>query len=332
MRKKNRQIATRRRTGVMQRREVGENDSIRPGLTAEIALSKLMMIYETENYREKTMQGYRYHWEEFFRVTGKIFADEVEEEDFRRYISVLLKVRELSPVTVNIRLTSVRAMYKRLKNENIISYNPAERIRKLKTDEQRIFTLNDNQVRRLFAVINMDIYAGFRDYVSMLVMLKCGLRVNEIDSLEVEDIDFENGMLILPGAKNKNRKTRMVPMTEKVQKNLAQLVTETRDYFGADVTHVFTNQFGEPLRYDRIRKRMDSYARKAGLKDEVRASPHSLRHTFAVNYLKNGGDIRSLQMILGHADLATTQRYLDYTDDIVVTKYKEVNMKDNLDV
>lgn len=331
-----RKVITRskRNTGVHRRR--GPNDvdvdSYRPSNDYNAALDRLIMIYQTELYRDKTIMGYRAYFKEFIDIIDKVNLDAVTEEDFRRYIAELLNVRRLSPVTVNIRLSSVRAMFKRMQNEGIIEHNPAERIRKLKVDEKRIFTLTDDQVRRLFSVIDTDYFAAYRDYVAMLVMLKCGLRSNEINSLEVRDIDFENNVIVLPGAKNKNRKTRVVPMTPKVKREMSELIAEVRDTFGSDVTLVFTNQFGEPLRFDRIRKRMQIYAKKAGLDTEVRASPHSLRHTFAVNYLRNGGDLRSLQMILGHADLATTQIYLDYTDDTVVEKYNEVSERDTLDV
>lgn len=306
-------------------------EDYRPDSSVQGGIDRLIRIYQTESYREKTISGYRSHFEEFIDIVGRASLDDVTEDDFRRYITHLLNVRGLSPVTVNIRLSSVRAMFNRMYNEGITSHNPGERIRKLKTDEGRIFNLSDNQVRRLFSVLNVESFPQYRDYVAMLTMLKCGLRSNEITSLEPRDIDFDNNVIILPGAKNKSRRTRMVPMTVKVRREISELISVVREAFG-DVERVFTNQFGEELRFDLIRKRMQKYAARAGLTNEVRASPHSLRHTFAVNYLRNGGDIRSLQMILGHADLSTTQKYLDYADDVIIEKYKEASMNDKLDV
>lgn len=300
-------------------------------LTVDRALDRLMRIYEAESYRPKTIAGYRSHFAEFADIVRRQYLADVTEDDFRRYIAHMLNVRELSPVTINIRLASVRAMFNRLYNEGLLTRNPGERIRKLKTDEGRIFNLSDNQVRRLFSVLDVESFPQYRDYVAMLTMLKCGLRSNEITALEPRDIDFDNNVIILPGAKNKSRRTRMVPMTPKVRSEIAELTSMVREAFG-DVERVFTNQFGEELRFDLIRKRMQKYSERAGLTNEVRASPHSLRHTFAVNYLRNGGDIRSLQMILGHADLSTTQKYLDYADDVIIEKYNEASKNDKLDV
>lgn len=320
------------RRGVYKRREFSVTRAPTAYITIVDALNRVMTIFQTEGYRERTINDYRNYWSEFIETIGVRETDNINDitvNHFRLYIDTLLNVRKLSPVTINIRLGGVKSIFSKLAANDIINENPAQKVPKLKTDEQRIFTLTDKQLKRLFSVIDRDTFAGFRDYCAMLTMLKCGLRSNEINALEINDIDFENCVILLPGAKNKNRKTRVVPITKEVRDCLYDLVAETQEYFGTDVKHVFTNQYGEPMRNDHIRKRMDKYARIAGLKDECRASPHSLRHTFAVNYLKRGGDIRSLQMILGHSDITTTQIYLDYTNDDVSEQYRKVMEDEN---
>lgn len=321
-----------KRKGVVKRRDVDTDRRLSDGVSVEEAFEIVMRIYVTEGYRERTMRDYRKFWTEFIRIIERGHIYEVTSDDIRKYITELLRNRGLSPVTVNIRLSSIRAMFNRLFNENVISENPVAKIRKLKVDEKKLFTLSDDQVRRVFSVIDKDSFAGYRDYCAMLTMLKCGLRSNEVAALEISDIDFDNGVILLPGAKNKNRKTRTVPMSPKIVIELTQLITEAREYFGSDTKRVFTNQYGETLHDDRLRKRMDKYARTAGLKGECRASPHSLRHTFATNFLKNGGNIRTLMSILGHSDLSTTQIYLDYTDTQIVEQYNAVTDKDTLEV
>lgn len=320
----------RRNKAIVKRRDIVADRRFDAGLTVTDALEAVMRIYVSEGYRDRTMDDYRKFWADFGKIIGRRYINEVTADDIRKYITELLKTRSLSPVTVNIRLSAIRAMFNRLEGENIISDNPVTKIRKLKTDEKKIFTLTDTQVRLLFSVVDKDSFAGYRDYVAMLTLLKCGLRSNEINALDISDIDFENGVILLPGAKNKNRKTRTVPISKKVADELAQLISETREYFGPEVNRVFTNQYGEPLNDDRLRKRMDKYSRVAGLKGECRASPHSLRHTFAANFLKNGGNIRTLMAILGHSDISTTQIYLDYTDTQITEQYNEVNEKDTL--
>ncbi|WP_277998024.1 tyrosine-type recombinase/integrase [Bacillus thuringiensis] len=165
-------------------------------------------------------------------------------------------------------------------------------IKKLKIDESKITAMNESQIRRLFSQIDHSTFAGYRDYCTMLTMLKCGLGINEINELEINDIDFENGLIMLPGTKNT----------------------------------------GERLDEDAIRKRMYSYGVKAGLKGECKFSPHCLRHTFATRYLINGGDIRTLMIILRHSDISTTQIYLNYSSEDIKEKYRVVDERDELDI
>ncbi|PDZ17091.1 DNA integration/recombination/inversion protein [Bacillus wiedmannii] len=323
----------------VKRRAIGKRRDIdtdivlfKPSITVNRALERVMDIYVSEGYRERTISDYRMFWSEFINVINRQLITDVTKDDIRKYVNHLLKVRKLSPVTVNIRLSAIRAIFNRLEKEMVIENNPVMGIRKVKVDEQKIYTLTDNQIKRLFAMVDKTSYAGYRDYVAMLVMLKCGLRINEINALEIDDVDFDNGVILLPGRKNKNRKSRVIPMSKKVQNELAQLVTETGEYFEGLGTSVFVNSFGDPLNPDHIRKRMNCYGKEASLTKECRCSPHSLRHTFAVNFLKNGGDIRTLSLILGHSDLSTTQVYLSYSDTHVVEQYMKASDNDDLEV
>ncbi|WP_404351619.1 tyrosine-type recombinase/integrase [Sutcliffiella horikoshii] len=300
--------------------------------TVPAALQKIKLIYYSEGYRDRTINDYEMYWEEFFAIIKKSYVDEVTSEDFRIYIAHLRREKGLSNVTINIRLTAMRAMFNRLFLEGIIKDNPVLNIKRLKTDEKVIMGLKDDQIRRLFNVINKESYAGRRDYTAMLLMLKGGLRVNEIDSLEIEDIDFESEVIRLPGVKNKNRKTRIVPINKKVLEELRELIAKNKKYFGDDFKFVFVTNTGKTLIPDYLRKNMYKYAGKAGLIGECKVSPHKMRHTFAINFLKNGGDIRALQLIMGHADISTTQIYLKYDEEEIKQRFSQVEDNDNLDV
>lgn len=318
-----------RKPGVMKRWEPTTYTKSTQSISTEDAIEKVMLVYETEGYREKTLKGYRAYYDEFIRVIGIRELERIHKDDIRAYIKHQLDKRNLSPVTVNIRLASLRSVFNRMVAEDLIEESPFKEIRKLRTDEGQIFSLTDQQVKRLFSVVDLDTYAGYRDYVAMLTMLKSGLRSNEINSLEISDLDLDNRVMMLPGAKNKNRKTRSIPMTLQLAEEIRGLIAEAREYFGADISYVFVNQFGQQMRNDHLRKRVDKYAHQAGLKGECRASPHSLRHTFAVRFLSSGGDIKTLQSILGHSDLASTEIYIKYTDETVKQNFDKVFARDN---
>ncbi|MGC4378967.1 tyrosine-type recombinase/integrase [Fictibacillus sp. Mic-4] len=320
------------RRPVVKRRNVEAEDVFyETKITVNGALERVLNIYSAEGYRNRTINDYGKYWTEFFQIIdNRRYISDVITDDFRKYINVLLRKRGLSPVTVNIRMNAIRAIFNRLESEGIIEDNPVKPIRKLKTDEQKVGALTEEQLKRLFAQIDKGSFAGYRDYCAMLTMLKCGLRINEINALEIDDVDFDNNVIMLPGSKNKNRKNRAVPLSPKVAVELRQLIKETQEYFGPGIKTVFVNNVGEPLNEDLIRKRMNKYGNDAGLKGECRFSPHNLRHTFAVRFLKNGGDIRTLARIMGHSDISTTQVYLNYSDDDVMSQYKKVDQIDYL--
>lgn len=321
----------RKKRGMVLRRDVGVHSVTQyPEFHYEVMLKKIRLIFEAENYRKRTIEEYGRHWKEFFEIIGKTIVTDVTKEDIRKYIRIGRQVRNYAAGTVNIRLGGVKSIFSRLVKEGILEVSPAKGIPKIRLDENPIYAFSEKQLSRLFSVVDKEKYVGFRDYVALYTILYCGLRGNEIDALEISDLDFENNVIMLPGTKNKNRKVRAVPMTQEVAEHLRQLVRECQEYFGDDITHVFVNSFGEPLKHGLFRKRMSKYGKISGVSEEVRVSPHSLRHTFAIRFLKNGGDIRALQMILGHADIATTQVYLRYNAADIMDSYVKANKNDKL--
>lgn len=299
-------------------------------LDVEQTIKIFSHIAKQEGMRERTISDYA----KFYRY----FTKEVEVTDLKKmnadhiglYIDSLLE-KGLSPVTVNIRLSGLKSLFRRLEKHEYIKENPAINFSKLRTDESKIYTFNNSQIKRLFRVVDTTSYAGFRDYVAMLLMLHCGMRVNEVAALEINDIDFDNGVILLAGAKNKNRRSRSIPMSKRIIGEIKQLITESMEYF-EEVKHVFLTQDGRRLDNDIIRKRMYTYGRLSGLYRECRVSPHSLRHTFACNYLRDGGSVNALMHILGHKDIASTMRYVRMTSEEVKEQYETVLSKRNYEV
>lgn len=293
-------------------------------LSPDGAISHLVSLYKIEGYRQRTYKDYQTHWKEFFTIIPKDNIQLITKQDFRIYIQEMLENRELSPVTVNIRLTALRAMFNRLVLEGILKESPANSIKKLRIDQQKIKVPTDEQLRILFAQIDKNLYVGYRDHCVFMTMLRCGLRISEINELKVEDVDFKEGVIFLPGTINKNRKNRIVPIPKRVENLLKQLIDESKHYFG-EIKYVFVNQFGEKLSKDRIRKRLEYYSKSAGFESNI--TPHMFRHKFAINMLKSGLDIRTLQRIMGHAQMATTTIYLDYTSEDVKEQFKKIDNK-----
>lgn len=304
-------------------------------LTVADALDKVLTVTMAEGYRPRTLKDYRRIWTWFFDYLSASganvrYIDEVTTDHFREYIADCL-TRNLSPVTVNVRVRALKAIFNRLHEEGLIEENPAARVRKLKTDEKAVQPLTEAQFKRLLSVIDKSTFAGLRDYAAILLMYDAGLRVNEVNALEPADVDFDNCVIMLPGAKNKNRKSRAVPISESLAGLLRQLIQETEEYFGS-APRVFTNNYGEPMEPERLRKRMYEYGKAAGLHGIVRVSPHTLRHTFALRFIQSGQSVFALQKILGHASIETTRRYVNLQHDDIVRAHKRFSPLKNISV
>ncbi|SEG49652.1 integrase/recombinase XerD [Bacillus sp. ok061] len=315
---------------VKRRREVVDFIDATEELNTEMVIKIVTQAFQAEGFRKRTIDDYTKLFRYFMRELNIDKVEIITVKHVQMYINKLIS-RELAPATVNIRISALKSIFKRLHEQGYIKSNPAVDFVKLRTDEAPIFTLNNNQIKRLFCVVDKTTYAGYRDYCAMLLMLHCGLRVNEVNQLEANDLDFDNLTIMLSGAKNKNRKTRAVPMTKKIGEELRMLIDESREYFEG-TTNVFLTQDGNSIDNDLLRKRMYRYGQLAGLSKECRPSPHSLRHTFATNFLRNGGSVNALMRIMGHADITTTMRYVRLNDEAVKEQYEKVAAKNDYGV
>ena len=139
-----------------------------------------------------------------------------------------------------------------------------------------------------------------------MLLLDTGLRINEAISLTAEQVDFQQNTVFVPSKIAKNRKYREVPISREISKRLRQLLVETEQYFG-EGCQLFMNAYGEDFTADAFRRRLNRLKTKLNI---PKLHPHMFRHTFARNYILNGGDIFTFQKILDHADIQTTRKYI----------------------
>ncbi|HHX50696.1 MAG TPA: tyrosine recombinase, partial [Clostridia bacterium] len=176
------------------------------------------------------------------------------------------------------------------------------------------------EVGRLLQQPKMDKPAGLRDRAMLELLYATGLRVSELVSLEMNEINLEAGYLRCIG---KGSKERIVPIGSVATRYLIEYLNRGRPKLAkkAGVSTIFLNYLGSPLTRQGFWKIIKKYAKKAGIKKNI--TPHTLRHSFATHLLENGADLRAVQEMLGHADIATTQIYTQVTQ----TRLKEVYNK-----
>lgn len=236
--------------------------------------------------------------------------------------------RGLSGHTINTYMRSIRAFWSWLVEEEIIEVNPFSRLKIPKPPKKVIATFSQYQIESLLSIMNNS-PEGYRDMVIILTLLDTGLRVNELINLKMEHVWLEESIIKVLG---KGNKERLVPIGKQIRKLLWRYISQYRPEPALpNLDNLFLNRDGRPLTKNRLDSLMKHYGKLAGLTG-IRCSPHTLRHTFAINYLRNGGDVFSLQKILGHSSLEMTRRYCELADVDMRRAHAIASPVDNLKI
>jgi integrase/recombinase XerD len=259
-----------------------------------------------------TLEAYRSDLLQFGAFLRRRDADVLtaQHADLAAFLSELATGGEerppVAPATLQRKAACLRSFYRHLRREGAIHHDPTADLRAPRKSQRLPQVLSRGEVAKLLAAPRGTDPAALRDRALLELMYACGLRASEAIGLEVGDIDLETGVL---RARGKGSKERLVPIGR-------EAVLATRGYLDRgrpalvglrDEPRLILNRRGGGLTRQGLYKIVQRYARAAGL--EGRMSPHTLRHTFATHLLAGGCDLRSLQEMLGHADIATTQIY-----------------------
>jgi integrase/recombinase XerD len=259
-----------------------------------------------------TLEAYRSDLQQFGEFLGRRGVDplEVAPTDLAAFVSELASGREgklaVAPATLQRKIACLRSFYRHLRREQILEHDPTSELRSPRPRGRLPKVLSRDEVGRLLAQPRGASPAALRDRALLETMYACGLRASEAIGLELSELDLEAGILRAHG---KGSKERIVPIGTKAIETLQAYLARGRPRLVglADEPHVFVNLRGGGLSRQGLYKIVQRHARSAGL--EHRMSPHTLRHTFATHLLAGGCDLRSLQEMLGHADIGTTQIY-----------------------
>jgi len=227
-----------------------------------------------------------------------------------------------SAATVHRKAACLRSFYKHLRREDLVTDDPTAELSSPRRARKLPQVLNYAEVRKLLAAPKGAEPTALRDRALLEVMYACGLRASETIGLELGDVDLHEGLL---RARGKGAKERLVPLGRQaiaalrsyLRSGRPKLVGERRE------PQLFVNFRGGPLTRQGLYKIVRGHARAAGL--DGRMSPHTLRHSFATHLLANGCDLRAVQEMLGHADIATTQVYTHLSGERLKEAYFEAH-------
>jgi integrase/recombinase XerC/integrase/recombinase XerD len=230
---------------------------------------------------------------------------EVRHRDVRRYAAGLSSDGS-APATVARKLAAVRGLYGFLVRTGRCGQNPAELVSSPKRSEKLPQILSTDQMRALLERIPAGTPLELRDRSMLELAYSCGLRCEEIVNLDVDSMDFEAGQLRVLG---KGSKERLLPVGEPAERALRRYLDRGRGALLAERREpaLFLSKSGRRLSNSDVTRRLALWTREAALAAGV--SPHSLRHSFATHLLEGGADLRTIQELLGHASISTTQVY-----------------------
>jgi integrase/recombinase XerD len=265
-----------------------------------------------------TLDAYRSDLLQFghFLVRNELDATTLGHEELARFLSELAtgapQRPPVAPATIQRKAACLRSFYRHLRREEIITHDPTAELRAPRKSQKLPQVLSRDEVAKLLTAPRGHDPPALRDRALLELMYACGLRASEAVDLTIGAVDLRAGILRAHG---KGSKERLIPIgREAIMAARAYLEHgRPRMVGGREERHLFVNHRGGGLTRQGLYKIVQRHARTAGL--DGRMSPHTLRHTFATHLLAGGCDLRSLQEMLGHADVATTQMYTHLSAD-----------------
>lgn len=269
-----------------------------------------------KKYSENTISSYKRDLNKINSYLKKDFI-KLTKADIQKYIQDLSKNKNSN--TISRTISSLKSFYKFLEINKYTNTNPLTTIISPKTARKLPKVLSEEEVNKLLD-INLNNDFDYRNKAMLELMYSSGLRVSELINLTVNDVDLKNSLVRIFG---KGSKERIVPLNDYATEALNNYILYHRPklFKQKENNYLFLNNHGNQMTRQGFFKTLKKIAKEKGIKSEL--SPHTLRHSFATHLLKYGADLRSIQELLGHSDISTTQIYTHITNEMLEKNYHE---------
>lgn len=261
----------------------------------------------TKGSSENTQMSYKRDLSAFLRFIDEIGINDLKMVNKTNVMSYIynLQKKNRAASTVSRNAASIRAYFSFLFKEKLIDNNPAENLETPKVKKKMPAILTLKEVECLLNQPNVNEIKGIRDKAMLEVLYATGMRVTELVTLKTDDVDIDMEYVL---CRAENR-TRVIPIGSKAIESLTLYLEKARGALlkNGEDAFLFLNCFGKSMTRQGFWKIIKVYASKAGIDDEI--TPHILRHSFAYHLIENGADLQSVQEMMGHSDISTTQMY-----------------------
>ena len=287
----------------------------------------LIYLKRERNYSKLTLKSYSDDAIKFFDYLNNNKKNylHVTKEDIREYLK-FLNDRKLKASSISRMMTSLRVFYDYLLVNEKIENNPFKLIRNPKKEKKLPNYLKYEEFENLLNSIKNDDDISIRNKMIIELLYASGIRVSELTNIKLDDINFSDKSIKVVG---KGSKTRIVYFGEYAKRIMNDYINGPRNELlnGKKSNYLLINRFGNNLTSHGVEEALDKVVRQSSLKHKI--SPHVLRHTFATHLLESGADLRTVQTLLGHESLSTTQIYTHVSNDYLRMQYlKSFNRKE----
>jgi integrase/recombinase XerC len=270
-----------------------------------------------KNVSPHTLRGYLSDLEQLADFLGEKDVDSVDHQTLRRFVAHLMDLKERKS-SIARKLSAVRSFFRFLNREGIVAANPARLVATPKRERRLPAVLTVDDAARVIDAKARDEGSALRDRAILETLYSTGIRVSELVGMNREDINVHDRVVRIRG---KGRKERIVPVGRKALDAVHAYLALKEN--GPEAAAVFTGPAGKRLTVRTVQRILENRRKSLGLAQK--ASPHTLRHSFATHMLESGADLRALQELLGHASLSTTQRYTHLNLDALMETYDKAH-------
>lgn len=264
-------------------------------------------LHNVKNTSENTEMSYRRDLgkvQQFMGARGITQVQEVSSEDLSDYVKYL-EDHKFAAATVSRNIASIKAFYHFMMQESMVQEDLSEQLKAPKIEKKAPEIMSPEEVVRLLEQPSGETHKEIRDKAMLELLYATGIRVTELITLTLSDVNMQMGVIL---CRDRN-KERIIPFGTAARDALSRYLDGTRDAMLENKASevLFVNCSGQPMSRQGFWKLIKYYAKKAGIKADI--TPHTLRHSFAAHLVENGADLRSVQEMLGHSDISTTQIY-----------------------
>lgn len=285
--------------------------------------SFMYYLHNVKKMADNTMQSYKrdlHKLQGFLADMGVVKVEEITKTNLNSYILYLEKM-QLSPATISRNIASIKAFYHFLFKERLVDEDISEDLKAPKVEKKMPEIMTITEVDKLLAQPDGDTPKDLRDKAMLELLYATGIRVSELISLKLSDVNLKMGFVM---CKDSN-KERVIPFGNQARVALIKYLDQGREalLLTKEEEILFVNCSGKPMSRQGFWKLIKTYAAKAGIASEI--TPHTMRHSFAAHLVENGADLHSVQEMLGHSDVSTTQIYANMNHNRIREVYAKAH-------